>query len=228
MMKKKKWFFISRNEGAKHILDYIVILSEEEFKRTKESSYSSIKTNFNDYVNELSGILALNLYLKLMQKRIMAIRNNVNPMLLKKHIFFNNLNKGFKIFNSISYFGFSLERITKEIDNIKFLFHHFADLENIKTKIRDKDYLLSDELINRYNYLLKENSDYLGLIKSNFQDFISFKTLRYNYKMQFRIFWLTVCIILLSVILLIPEDIRTNLIHRIIKYINYIFTSSTA
>jgi hypothetical protein len=206
----ENWFLISKNEIANNSFSYIVICSAEDYKKTEQSSYANMQIAFNDYANEFSGILALNSYLSIINKKIMLVRNDINPLLLKNHWFFSKIKRGFSILNLVTNLDYKLERISKEIENLRFVFHSFTDIDNIKMTSLKKEYIFKDELINGYNYLLKENKNYLEFIKTSFRDFISFRTMFFNYKIQFRVFWLTVLVIIISILVLIPERARND------------------
>lgn len=215
----EKWFLISKNKISTYPFDHIVVCSEADYKKSDQSSYAMMLAIFNDYSNELSSILALNSYLSILRQKIMQIRNYVNPILLKKWIVSTRIKKSFRIRNMITNLDYKLERIFKEIDEPTNVFHLFTDLDNIKRKVLEKEYYFKQELLSGYNYLINENKNYLDFIKSSFNDFISFRTMHYNYKIQSKIFWLTVLIIIVSVILLFPEKDRIEFFSRIINYV---------
>lgn len=226
--RNERWFFLGNNKRSELTQNYFIITSEDDYKKRKDASHSSPSATLNYYINEFGGMMALNAYLEMMRNKIFWMRNYINPIILKKNIFFSRLKKAYWILSEINSLQFKFERIIKEIKNHEETFLPFIGIGNIKTIFRGKEYFLKADLINSFKYLLSECKNYLDFIKISFKDYITFRTLNYNHKIQSRIFWLTAGIIFLTIVLLFPEKWRLEFFQEIFKWIKILFARLTA
>jgi len=215
---KEDWLLFGADRTSKNSVSYLVLASETDHKKLAHSKTFSPTSLLSHFANELSNILTINSYLYLIQSKILEFRKFIIPFILKKGSFIG-LPRGITFLNYITSVDFKLERISKEITKEDLLNNMFTDIDNYVLQLRKGPLKLKTELVDRFTYLMDENKSYLSFFKSSFRDSISFQSLNYNHRIQSRMFWLTIFIIILSIILLIPESVRIQFYDQIKQYL---------
>jgi hypothetical protein len=72
--------------------------------------------------------------------------------------------------------------------------------------------LLTDDIQYRIDRVRKFCEQQLDILKLSYEQILNYKTTTINYKLQKHTFWLSIVVTLLTIVTLIPEEIRKQLI----------------
>lgn len=214
-----KLYRVDRTSSDK-IETYQIIQSFPDFKFriNGEETESEISHHFEYLLPEICAIVAMKQFSHNLESEIVSLRNKITPYLsdqTRRGVNIINLRRAVSKLANISGLLFQQQRLISET-NDKFVKHILTyDLKGItrqQNSEKDTAEFYDDMLrsIERKNNFLKSQLD---ILKTSFQDLVSYKSLRANYTIQILLFILTLITVILTIALLIPETKRNQLLR---------------
>jgi len=199
---------------------YQVMLSLFDYGRINSCSYEeSVKSATSKVSSKLRSILSLlaieNFY-EVLEKKILDLKMELDLPLarqVKGEISLKRMEGAISKMVTLNGLYFQNLKIWSGIDE-KFLWDYTSKgLSNIaREKQGEEDLgLLQEDIKYRINKVKASCESQLNLLRLSYEQILSYKTTTINYNLQNATFWLSIAVTLLTIVTVIPEDMRTAL-----------------
>jgi hypothetical protein len=174
----------------------------------------SLKNHLSYYLFEFLPVLAVINSHKVLEKQILSFRNKLS-IELKRLNFERN---SFKNMIKVNLLHFELKRMNEELSDEWIQNWLFGDLSNTKRK----DIQSSEEIsiVKDFKRLIQRNLTFnekqLQIVQTSFDEFLKYRSMSSNYFFGWTVF-------ILSLVLLTPEDMRKEIMVKVVAIIIKIF-----
>jgi hypothetical protein len=189
-------------------------------KEDRDKKEENILHHYRYFLPEFCTMLALKQLFKVLEEEILSVRNKLAPVLSNQtfgKIKYRNFGNWISRLVNMNELHFRQQRAVSEMNEKSTRYDLVRELTGIlREKVDSKD---SGELVHDFLWNIKKaaqfNKSQLEVVKSSFEDLISYKSLRTNHHVQTLLIILTIIGLLLTAIQFIPDAQRRQLFEQI-------------
>jgi hypothetical protein len=227
----EKLFFFNRAHSLSDLEYPFRVLIKK--KNLRIDIYGDVENAINcetaDFLHGYTHPIILSELFKKILNQVNIFRISIGKGIFSKSFFNPKLSKLLQLDQGVTQERFVFNRLSSEYRYMKSL-NYLA--RNAETAAGLKDSKLphfkSQDLLEA---LFQEMERYLSLIKdqyetlnTGFKDYLDVKNLQVSYKLQRRIFWLTVFLLLIAIIQMLPEKKKENMFLKISAIYKYVYS----
>jgi hypothetical protein len=229
------WNFyeVNRNElfyKSSHIYQILISLADyNKFKyAANQDEWDSPSGAIEYTVHGLLSLLALEHFYVVLEEWIIDLKTELERDLSSQKrgkITIRGLQLAISKMVKINGLYFHNSRIWAGIDEKLFFNYVCQETSGISRKKRHNhdSGLLIDDIKHNIDEVRKFCEQQLEVLKLSYEQVLNYKTTTINYQLQERTFWLSIAVTVLTIVTLIPEEIRKKLITDIWFWLNNIF-----
>ncbi|TBR60553.1 hypothetical protein B4U84_06765 [Westiellopsis prolifica IICB1] len=208
---------------------YQVLISLVDYDKSKDVLYKdywqSPSGAISDRLHDLLSLLALEHFYNVLEDIIIDLKTELEPHLssqMQGKITLAKLKSAISKMVKINGFYFQHSRIWAGVNEELFLNYickEAAAMSREKHHENDSG-LLRDEIKYRIDRIRKFCEHQLSILKLSYEQILTYKTITLNYRIQQATFWLSIAVTFLTIVTLIPEEIRQKLFTNIWFWLN--------
>ncbi|GAX38239.1 hypothetical protein [Nodularia sp. NIES-3585] len=212
--------------------NYQILISSADYDKSQDAThkdyYESPSQAIRYTLHHLLSLLALEHFYEILENLIIDLKTDLEPHLsgqIQGIITLRGLKKAISKMIKVNGFYFQHSRIWTGINENLFWNYVCEEAATMsRKKYHDHDSgLLTDDINSRIDRVRKFCEQQLDILKLSYEQILNYKTTTINYKLQKQTFWLSIVVTLLTIVTLIPEEIRNQLITDIWFSLNSMF-----
>ncbi|QLE39392.1 hypothetical protein FD723_01950 [Nostoc sp. C052] len=210
---------------------YQVLISLADYDKSKDvphKDYWQSPSRVIDYtLHDLLSLLALEHFYEVLEDIIIDLKTEIEPHLsgqMQGKITLVRLKSAISKMVKINGFYFQHSRIWTGVNEkifLNYLCQEAATMSRQKYHENDSG-LLTDDIKFRIDRKRKFCDQQLSILKLSYEQILTYKTMTLNYRIQQATFWLSIAVAFLTIVTLIPEEIRQHLFTNIWVWLNNI------
>ncbi|HIK05401.1 MAG TPA: hypothetical protein IGS40_11930 [Trichormus sp. M33_DOE_039] len=229
------WNFyeVNRNElFYKNSHSYQILISLADYKKYKYAAdkdyYQSPSGEIQYTVHGLLSLLALENFYAVLEELTIDLKIDLERDLssqIRGKITIRRLKSAIYKMVKINGLYFQHSRIWAGVDEKLFFNYVCQEAAGISREKYNNDdsCLLIDDIKHNIDKIRNFCEQQLEILKLSYEQILNYKTTTINYKLQERTFWLSIAVTFLTIVTLIPEEIRKQLITDIWFWLNSMF-----
>ncbi|WP_414512371.1 hypothetical protein [Nostoc sp. PCC 9305] len=207
---------------------YQVLISLADYDKSKCAFHKdSPSGRINSTLHDLLSLLALEHFYEVFEDIIIDLKTEIEPDLssqMQGKITLTRLKSAISKMVKINGLYFQHSRIWTGINEELFLSYVCQEAAVMSRKKHNENDsgLLRDDIKFRIDRIRKFCEQQLSILKLSYEQILTYKTITLNYRLQQATFWLSIAVAFLTIVTLIPEEIRQHLFTNIWVWLNNI------